>query len=102
MIVAIRCRTYPQLIAALNARRYQIGMTMIDLDNASGVQEGYSAKIIAQMKTLGKVSTPLMIEALGVELLVAMPPVEAVARTGSCGNVAHDRQLDVRKWSNQP
>jgi hypothetical protein len=60
---AIRCNTYQQLISVLDARRIQPRMTMIDLDNASGVQDGYSAKLLCHMKTLGKVSTPLMIEA---------------------------------------
>jgi hypothetical protein len=70
-------------------------MTMIDLDDASGLQDGYSAKLICGMKSLGKVSTPLLLEALGVELLVVLPSAEPIEKTlsaGSAGQFAHRAQ----------
>jgi hypothetical protein len=88
LTIAIRCSTYQQLMVTLDARRRQLSMTMIDLDDASGLQDGYSAKLICGMKSLGKVSTPLLLEALGVELLVVLPsagPVEKTLSAGSAG-----------------
>jgi hypothetical protein len=89
MTVAIRCNTYSELISALDARRRQLRMTMLDLDNASGVQDGYSAKLICGKRKLGHVSLPLVIEALAVELYVALPPAAPVDPTGSAGRVRH-------------
>jgi hypothetical protein len=45
---------------------------MVDLDYKSGLQEGYAAKLICGMKTLGPVSLPLMLQTLGLEILVTL------------------------------
>ena len=47
-------------------------MTMSDLDYKSGLQEGYAAKLICGMRSLGPVSLPLMLETLGLEILVTL------------------------------
>jgi hypothetical protein len=86
MTVAIRCRTYPQLVDTLNARRRQLQMTMLDLDTRSGVQDGYSAKVFCRMKNLGKLSLPLLLEGLDVELLVVLPPAAPVEKAGSASS----------------
>jgi hypothetical protein len=70
--VAVKVRDYAELIQYLDARRRQLGMTMVDLDYKSGLQEGYAAKLICGMKTLGPVSLPLMLQTLGLEILLTL------------------------------
>jgi hypothetical protein len=45
-------RSYGQLREAINARRKQLGLTMLELDEKSGVHPGYSAKLICGDKKL--------------------------------------------------
>lgn len=70
--VAVKVRDYTELVQYLDARRRQLGMRMVDLDYKSGLQEGYAAKLICGMKTLGPVSLPLMLQTLGLEILVTL------------------------------
>jgi len=63
-------RTYEELRAAIDARRKLIGMTMADLDERSGVQSGYSAKLIAGVKNLGPMSMDCILGALGIDLVI--------------------------------
>lgn len=74
-------REYKDLIAALDRQRRRRGMTMLDLDARAGFYEGYSSHLFAWRsrhgKTLGAVSLPLVLEALGVGLVVIeIDPVE--------------------------
>jgi hypothetical protein len=57
--VAVKVRDYTELVQYLDARRRQLGMRMADLDYKSGLQEGYAAKLICGMRSLGPVSLPL-------------------------------------------
>jgi hypothetical protein len=52
--VAVKVRDYTELVQYLDARRRQLGMTMVDLDYKIGLQEGYAAKLTCGMKTLGR------------------------------------------------
>jgi hypothetical protein len=70
--VAVKVKDYTELVKYLDARRRQLGMTMSDLDYKSGLQEGYAAKLICGMRSLGPVSLPLMLETLGLEILVTL------------------------------
>jgi hypothetical protein len=93
-VPAIRCKDYPQLLQALDARRRQLGMTMLDVDCKSGLQNGYSSKLLVGIRKFGLLSLPLMLQTLGVELLVAprdSEPARPEARTGSAGHVQHLR-----------
>lgn len=58
----------------LDQRRKQLGLTMLELDYVSGVQEGYSSKVLAGIKGLGHISFPNLFQALKVEMIIQ--PIE--------------------------
>jgi hypothetical protein len=76
-------RDYGELIDALRGRVDELGLTMQTLDDLSGVQQGYCAKILgpAQSKSLGPISLGCLLQALGLSLQVVEDP-EAVAMIG--------------------
>jgi hypothetical protein len=78
---ALRCRDYQQLVQALDGRRRQLGMTHLELDDRSSLQTGYSSKVFCGLRTLGKLSLPMMLAALDADLLV-------VPRTANNGEPA--------------
>jgi hypothetical protein len=82
--VAIRCKDYSQLLQALNARRQALGMTMEVFDEKSGLTGGYSAKLFCGMRRFGEMSLPVVLQTLGVELMIAMPPTAPVEERLSC------------------
>jgi hypothetical protein len=96
--VAIRIRDYSQLTQALAARRRQLGLRQLDLDEKAGLMSGYSGKIEAGIRKLGDISLPNLLAGPDADLYLAarsdVTPVEA--RQGSAGSVQH---LDR---SNQP
>lgn len=63
-------RTYPELRAAIDARRKMLSLTMADLDHRSGVQPGYSAKLICGLRHFGPMSLEVLLGALGVDLVL--------------------------------
>jgi hypothetical protein len=91
MTIAVKARDYPELLQVLDARRRDLGLTMEAFDERSGLTNGYSAKLFCGMRNFGPMSLPVVLQTLGVELLVAMPPAEKHARPGSCGHV-HDHR----------
>jgi hypothetical protein len=69
-----------QLAQAIDARRKELGIIHRDLDELAGWADGYSSKLACGMKTLGGMSLPTVLKALGLRLaLVAdnewLPPV---------------------------
>jgi len=58
------------LVAALKARRYELGLPQLEVDEIAGLQNGYCAKIESRMKNLGPVSLGCLLGALGLELHV--------------------------------
>jgi hypothetical protein len=70
--IAIVVRDYPSLRKALDARRRELGWTMLELDHRSGLQDGYSAKLLGPngSRHFGKMSFEVMLAALGVEIVV--------------------------------
>lgn len=70
-----RVGSYPELLAALVARRHDIALPQREVDAISGLQDGYVAKLECGKKRLGMVSLECLLGALGVELvLVATIP----------------------------
>lgn len=69
-----RVSDYASLVRALTARRKALGMTQLDLDERAGFQDGYAGKLEIGYRpggrTVGAVSLPLWLEALGVRLAV--------------------------------
>ena len=75
------CTSYDELIAALRARADELKVTREGLDAVSGLQAGYSAKLLAPvpMRSLGKVSLGPMLQALGLAVVLVEDP-EAIRR----------------------
>lgn len=67
-------REYGDLVDALVARRYEIGMSAVTLDARAGWQEGYTSKIENWHKPYGRgigpVSLPLWLESLGMAMIL--------------------------------
>lgn len=102
MTVAIRCRTYEQLTSAMAARRRQLGLRQLDLDEKSGLMSGHSGKSEVGIRKLGSISLPNLLAALDCDLLLCprsdTPPVNA-SRPGSAagsGYAAQSRTETIR------
>ncbi|MFO1102494.1 MAG: hypothetical protein U1E20_06295 [Methylocystis sp.] len=67
-------RTTTDLRRAIDERRREIGLTMLELDDAAGVQSGYSSKLLGpgRMKCFGEMSLKSLLGALGLKLVVAL------------------------------
>ncbi len=63
-------RSYDELRRAIDARRKMLGLTMLELDEKSGCQQGYSAKLIAGVKHFGPGSLEWITGALGIDLII--------------------------------
>ena len=63
-------QNYAQLIEAFDARRRELGFSQLELDEFTGLPDGYSGKLIAMNRNMGRLSFGLMIDALGLELVV--------------------------------
>ena len=65
-----RVTTLEELLAAAKARRKELGLSQLLVDEISGMQNGYTGKLEAGMKGLGKLTVPLLLGALKLELAV--------------------------------
>lgn len=74
MIAAIRCRTYPELTAALADRRRELGLRQLEADEKSGLMGGYVGKIECGVRKLGNLSLPMLLAALDCDLYLAPRP----------------------------
>jgi hypothetical protein len=70
MATAIACRDYRELVQALAARRRELGLRQLEVDDLAGIQSGYLGKIECFDRRLGPMSGPAIIGALGLELHV--------------------------------
>ena len=99
MNVAVRCRDYSQLRQALAARRRQLGLRQLDLDEKSGLQNGYSGKIEKGIRKLGDLSLPMILAGLDCDLLLAprssIAPVEE-RQLSACSAERHDHRAASR------
>jgi len=69
----MRVRTLEELILAFRARREELGLSQLELDDLAGLQDGYTGKIEAgpvRGRSFGEVSLPLILDALGVRLVL--------------------------------
>jgi hypothetical protein len=63
---------YSELIACLRQRAETLNISNVVLDDVSGLQDGYSGKLLSlnPKRTLGRLSLGLMLGALGLRLIV--------------------------------
>ena len=69
-VAALRVNTLPDLLLQLDRRRRELGLRMEDLDHVSGVQPGYSAKLLVGIRGFGQMSLPAVLGALQCDLVV--------------------------------
>mgnify|MGYP001546986344 CR=1 FL=1 len=62
--------TYPELTAAIAARRRELGLTQLALDDRTGLPDGYVSKIECGLRRFGDLSMELVLQALGLRLVV--------------------------------
>jgi transcriptional regulator with XRE-family HTH domain len=96
-------KSYPDLIAALVRRRRELGLSTSELDDVSGMQLGYVAKLENGSKNLGPMSFDTMLSALGLQVaLVAVEPPAVVralqpdAKTRARRELGWQRDDDVQ------
>lgn len=74
----MRALTFEDLARGLRARRIELGLSQIEVDEIAGLASGYTGKIEASLtrpearnaRSLGRESLPLLLQALGCELAV--------------------------------
>lgn len=71
--------TYADLVRAMATRRNALGLSMNELEQIAGLQEGYISKLEAEPgsrwhRFMGHVSMPLWLEALNVGIILVELP----------------------------
>ena len=75
MIAGLRVRDYRQLAAAIAARRRQLGLRQLQVDELAGVQSGYTGKLECGDRHFGDLSLPMLLAGLDCDLYLAARPV---------------------------
>jgi hypothetical protein len=68
-------REYGELINALRDRAEELNVSRETLDAVSGLQSGYTAKLLVGLKGLGRVSLGPLLGSMGVVLVVMEDPI---------------------------
>ena len=77
--------TWDALIATFRARRIEMGLSQLDVDDLAGIASGYTGKLEASLtnpaaknaRSIGRESLPLMLGALSLRLSVDARPCPA-------------------------
>jgi hypothetical protein len=110
-MIAIACRSYDELVDVLRARRLELGLKQLAVDDLAGNQSGYQGKVECKDRRLGPISGPAILGALslelhvrgadtptGLELLVGLKPAkEPIARGRTHVDPALGRTLALPK-----
>ncbi|MBG0795892.1 hypothetical protein IYY11_21270 [Methylocystis sp. H62] len=70
MRVVGECTSLSELMKLVAARRYELRIASLALDQAVGVADGYVSKLECGMKRPGEMSLPSILGALGLKLQV--------------------------------
>jgi len=70
MQIVASVATYPELRDALGDRRLEHGLTQIELDYLSGVQDGWTGKAECSAKRWGQMSLACALGALGLRIVL--------------------------------
>ena len=93
-VPAIRCRTYQELTAALAARRRQLGLRQLEVDQLAGFPDQYCGKLEIGTRGVGRMSLPTWLETLGLEIILVArdqgkPGRRETLSASSADRVAH-------------
>jgi hypothetical protein len=86
-------RSFDDLITVIRARIAELQITHETVDDVSGLQSGYSSKLLANIRRLGPLSFSALLPALGLKVTVS-EDTEALARVAS--------RLVKRKFAPRP
>jgi hypothetical protein len=70
-------RDYSDLRQAIACRRKSLGLPQLELDQITGLPDGYQGKLECGMRSFGALSLGLVLQALGVELVLRPSQVSA-------------------------
>jgi hypothetical protein len=68
--MTVPVKSYAELIALIEARRRELGLSMLEVDWRAGLQDGYFAKVSCGLKHMGRLSFGLILDTLGLEVRV--------------------------------
>jgi transcriptional regulator with XRE-family HTH domain len=88
------------LIAALVARRKQLGLSQLDVDEISGLQPGYTAKIECGTKRVGYLSLTLLLGALKLDLEAVPASGPSVAASSGSAKSENDPAAYIETTNN--
>ena len=109
------CSNMDELTAALRSRRLALGLSQMEVDARTGLPEGYQGKLEASLtnpeaknaRAIGRMSLPLVLGALGVEIVVVpkgstkvrtpMAPADAARLGGKkrADNLSPERRREI-------
>jgi hypothetical protein len=112
-------RTYDDLLAALRAKRIERGLSSIELDDLSGMQDGYTGKLEngfvhnrkKSARSFGPVTLGLWLQALNIGLVIVDTNERGCARSnkprdpaicnkpGGMARAAGRSEAEVKKWA---
>jgi hypothetical protein len=72
--LAIRCSTPSQIREVFAARRRQLGLNQLELDDLAGTQSGYAGKCEVSIRNDGNMSLSFIMGALGFEMILMERP----------------------------
>lgn len=92
--IAVRCRTYRDLLATMAARRRELGLRQLEVDQLAGFPDQYTGKREVGTRGVGRMSLPTWLETLGLELMVVArdegkPGRRETLSASSADRVAH-------------
>lgn len=70
MQIVASVATYPELRDALRERRLELGLTQLELDYLSGVQDGWTGKAECSAKRWGQMSLACALGPLGLRIVL--------------------------------
>ena len=71
--------SHEALVDAFKARRYELGLTLVDMDALTSLADGLVSHIECRKKRLGGISIDCMLSVLGLELVVVPKGTRAAA-----------------------
>ncbi len=89
MRVVGECTSLSELMKLVAARRYELRIASLALDQIAGVADGYVSKLECGMKRPGDMSLPSILGALGLRLALIADDDALPARTRSAIGTSH-------------